>query len=615
MSLSGFILAILSLTRIRAEFSPVVLNSCLVLSLYSSAGLGFLQQASIVFWILGCILLISILGYSRYRESIKSFSYKGLLAYLALLSVAYLLLIKRSLTAWDDFSHWALVSKDLINANKLAGENSIVVFKDYPPGGALYSYFVLNIENLISRPKFHGAMNEGLALFAQAVLVISCLFPLMAFAYTKLKLLKTLIVMLILLISVFSFGFNFNTLMIDIVVGSYFALGFIIYLKVKEDGLRSLWILAPILMVLVLLKKVGLFLSLILIMYFGVDQLLSLRWVKGDKLKQLISRIIFIAILLISVIACNYSWKLHVQSINGSQTFSTNIPISELERSFFGSSTEKEKIIKRNFLDQLKPIRVGSIDRAWIEFKIQKIATLALALIICSILIALKHLKESSYQRLMLFVVLFIGFIFYLFGLLILYYFSFGEYEAVRLASFDRYVAIYLFAWFVVLSADYILISSSNISYRKMAVVILMLLFLGYTGIKQFLKPSTYVSDFQRQITKQVNNEKIKISSDTKFYYLSQCDAGLKYLVFRYFIYPAKVAAGPYAIGPECFQGDVWTQNISVEKFKELLLDHVDYLVLDHPNEAFWQIYGSNFRDLKKDQEMQIIPIQELKLK
>lgn len=75
---------------------------------------------------------------------------------------------------YDNFSHWALVVKKIIETNRFPnGFDEIITFKEYPLGSAIFIYFFTKFTNT----------NESTQMLAQAYMMLVCIMPL--FSNTK----------------------------------------------------------------------------------------------------------------------------------------------------------------------------------------------------------------------------------------------------------------------------------------------------------------------------------------------------------------------------------------------------------------------------------------------
>lgn len=101
----------------------------------------------------------------------------GALALAALYAWAWVAERGRMYGAADEFSHWGLVVKNMCLLDDFGtAPLSTVIFRGYPPGTALFAYFLC---------KLGGGYSEGYALRAMALLLFSLLLPLAKLALAR----------------------------------------------------------------------------------------------------------------------------------------------------------------------------------------------------------------------------------------------------------------------------------------------------------------------------------------------------------------------------------------------------------------------------------------------
>ena len=73
------------------------------------------------------------------------------------------------LTHYDNFSHWALVVKDLLLTGELPGaDTSLIPFRDYPPGTSVFIFYICR----------YLGHSQGMMLLAQNSVLLACFFAL-----------------------------------------------------------------------------------------------------------------------------------------------------------------------------------------------------------------------------------------------------------------------------------------------------------------------------------------------------------------------------------------------------------------------------------------------------
>lgn len=604
--LLGFATLFLKLLKIKFEISIFLAISIIISALYVSViydHLALITEILIYFGV-GLFAYFALSYFAKKRISLLENFSSPVVAYVLLIAFLWIRLSTQKLILWDDFSHWGLATKDLYFSNALPTLDGVVRFLDYPPGGALFNYFVLSIPDAL-RWHQQKIFSESVALFAQGVVLITALFPIIGYAFRQTGVRFGSMVLGTLLLSIFAFGYTPATLMIDLVVAIYFGSAIAIYI-ITGRNLASVIYLTPILICLVILKSVGLFLSSVIVLIVAVDQLQIIYGkVKSIPHKKNLWKVVLISIIVLiclplAVFDANLSWKLHVKELGAQTTFKTKITAQDVKRAMFGNASEKETKVKQNFLKQLAPVDI-EYPPGITQVKLQNTALLFLLITFLSIYVLRKQAAKGQFQEFRYLAILFCGFLLYAFGLLLLYFFSFSEYEAIRLASFDRYLGIYLLGWFIALLA---IIFAVDIYDSKVILIIFSVsLLFGGGGALYFIKGSKYevVPKFSNSMERLLDQAKVPRNSETKIYFISQCDTGFNHVIFKSVAYPIKVSPAPFSIGEPCGSDDAWTADLSVNEWRKSLMLEYDYVVLANVNQKFVERFGHLFNILPSE--------------
>lgn len=152
---------------------------------------------------------------------------------------------------WDEFSHWGTVIRTIFGANTFHFDPNPLYFQDYPPGTALFAYFVLSVLGY----------SEGGAYFAYALILLAHCIPLWDLARRQGPLALALaIVSALMLVRVL--GHGWASVLIDHILSVCFAGLVAGYLVIREDDAPR-WSLALLFISLVLAKHAGTSLALV----------------------------------------------------------------------------------------------------------------------------------------------------------------------------------------------------------------------------------------------------------------------------------------------------------------------------------------------------------------
>lgn len=127
--------------RLPAAFCPAVALACQTLGLYVLSLLNLLRPGVYAVTAFGLAVLVWCL--LRDRGLWREFLEPGVLFFF--LYVLFFAAVNWRLTptGYDNFSHWAVIVKEMYRTNALPGEGTMVLFTNYPPATALYEYYLL----------------------------------------------------------------------------------------------------------------------------------------------------------------------------------------------------------------------------------------------------------------------------------------------------------------------------------------------------------------------------------------------------------------------------------------------------------------------------------------
>ena len=394
----------------------------LILILYLAGIAGVLEEA---FWVLkglGFAGLLAILGLVMRTRQAK---FSLLTGYVFAITVLLLVLVNTpSYSAFvviDDYHHWGEISRTILNTNRFVTSTDRVGHAAYPPALALFHYYFL-----------HGLdwSVQG-SLFAQgflSILMVSTIF----YAYGKTNEKTSIGVFGLIFISVYSlmwiFRSGFHTIQADLPLGLIFGASILLYILNREsENLLQRFSFIPLLLILPIIKQIGL-----LFFLFAICSVFLITvFTRGSSIRHDLMTLVaamfgggFVYLL----------WRFYLgqAGLTGAE-FKLQVSIAEffnvLSRS---SSIERHSLTTRKMAEYL--------------FFSVHTTTYWFAISIFSGLVVCKFNRYHSKNILTIFVVFLLFFISYLSVLLLLYIFSFSEWEGVRLASIHRYVSTFLIA-------------------------------------------------------------------------------------------------------------------------------------------------------------------------
>ena len=573
------------------ETLPFALTAASIAVLYGAGLAGILSLG--VWGIIAGGLILGLLEFTRggwKRPAIHTVP-PGILMYALLLIAVTLRLQGAAFHGWDEFSHWGLTSKIVIQNHGLVTSDSPVLFKDYPPGSALFHY-LLSAGTSFSETRIYVA-HAVLALSALAALFVGSgwvgIIATVLFGY----------------FSLYTFSHGLQSLDVDHIVGLFFGCGLGSYFLSRDPD--RLTRLIPVAFALPLLKSVGLLLAIFMVGAAITDRLLS-----GHPSRR---QMIVMLLLVLAPITASQTWSRHVKSLNAAPTFPMKISVSGIRDSFSAArSSDRDRATidayraaltstvvspRRNngpFEAVLRAVGLGHWNGTGLSARTWAILFGLFALAIVAV-----QPDRSSVQRGLSWIAwLALCGVCYAFGLLVLYLYSFAEYEGVRLASFGRYFGIFflaagltVFTW--ALEATSRGARRSAVSQFMVAGLVLLMVYSAPNAALRFIwvGPSG-LTEVRSQVRTALQPAVTRTQTTDRVFTIWQGSTGFEFYVGRYELAPRVTNTGCWSVGTPRFEGDVWTCPKSPEQLRRML-ENFDVLVLGRVDEKFWAEFGELF--------------------
>lgn len=393
------------------------------------------------------------------------------------LGLVYLFLRCRGarLIDFDNFSHWALVVREMLKTNQLPNfESELIQYQGYPTGTAGFIYFVCKIIGV----------SEGRMIFGNVLLIFSFFWSI--FAVVKKVNLFSGIILAGGLGYCFVAGVAslFNSMLVDTVVAALAFSVSLIIIFYGQNLNRMLQLSIPGLCYLVMVKNSGIVFVIICV---GIIFVISCKEVKEQSLPK--KTIIYTS----GISACLpafvlFLWEQHVKYVFPDGAASNhNTSIENYTKILEGKTTEDIKNILTAFAD-----RFFSFGIEWIVI---------LVCVGCVILCCIGAAKNKKNQLNGVFLIasIVVIYLFFMFILAVMYIISMPLGEALILASYSRYVKTIL-QYLLALTLSYILFSFNEIYRYKRLLSVMMIILVLIPGIKekdQFIELISDQTDFE----------------------------------------------------------------------------------------------------------------------
>lgn len=410
-SMWGWLFIVYRKGKIPILFVPVVTSVGISLFLYAGALTGMLNPSS---WL---VVGAGLLGFGFFIKNVaeKNVSFPAPTLFSVCFGSGILIFTVLTLgfrfEHYDNFSHWAMTVKSMLITDQLpdAG-NQLVTFKNYPPGCAVFIYYVC---------KFLGNA-QGVMLLAQNSILFSCFLAVFGIIKEKQRfLLYSFLGMGCSLLSYLNLTIRINNLLVDFLL-PLLAMAAIAFVYQSRDSLwKTSLCTALILGFTCIVKNTGIVFAGFVLAYY--------IWNIGKKkgIAAWIKAVTVCMTVCLSLIPYAV-WNLYVRC-----------RFSGIEQKFQLAFRKQESLA-------VSKEQYGQITEEFVKAAFSTSNRAILAFFLCNIAAVLAVLfvriflkKQWKLGRVL--VVVDLMAILYHIGILGLYLFSMPEEEAVRLAGFDRY--------------------------------------------------------------------------------------------------------------------------------------------------------------------------------
>lgn len=550
---------------------------------------------TIVFVVLFILSIVKNLKDRTMKKTLGKIFTPGFLIFSILFIVILFINYNKIPYLWDEFSHWADTVKVMFTINDF-GANPIgnSDFQSYPPAMSLLQYYIMSL---------NFEFKDFLIFFVYQIFALSLFLPFTKKLKFKNVLAIILILGLIFVVPTIFFQDFYNSCYIDPILAMIFGYSLaVVYSKEKYDKFKILE-LALCLFTLVLTKDVGLLLSGILFVVVTVDLIFTKERLNKKEIIKILS------ILLLSLIFAKGSWMMILKLYESRVVFDQPIKIFELVDELLGkTSTYRMEVIK-NFGEALCNTTMLSISN--LSFSTMILVFMVLLIFICMI-----NFPEKDRSKFSILGIIFLGLLGYIFIHMILYCFKFSEYEALKLASFERYIGIYFQAILTFISMIFINQKKYDTLDKEILVLTFILMLTApYKNILSSLaRRKVAASYYTATQFIDIGNELNEITNEeSDIYVIIQESNGYEWYALKYYLRPNKIyRKGSWSLGNPYYEGDLWTKNIAYDEVEKAIFDSdYDYVLVYKSNDGLIDGYGDLFENKDDIKDKAIFEIDE----
>ncbi len=291
-SMMGYILYFSQRYHIKIEFMPAVLCAAISNLMFLGGILNFMPEITVCIFVAGYLLL-----YLCIRIQFKLNKRELFLCAMFVLILIYFSALLRGthFIRYDNFSHWAVVVKDMLKNDRMPNfEDSIIMFQSYPLGSALFIYYICKIIGT----------TDACYIWAQVLMELSFIFCLAAYIKKENRFIG---VFVIAIFSTYALTVNISIyeLLVDTLLPLAGLAAFSAVYFYRKYPIKAIICLGILSVLIVNIKNSGMFFYLICILVLCVC---CWDYIRMHKMQ------FFIIDLLIPILSL-FIWKKHVKLV------------------------------------------------------------------------------------------------------------------------------------------------------------------------------------------------------------------------------------------------------------------------------------------------------------
>ena len=528
----------------------------------------------------------------------------GLLLFLIFLLFSIVFNNQKRFLSWDEFSHWGMFLKESLRLDALYCMSPVeFAHKDYVPAFTVF-------ETIWCR--LCGPFKEENAYTAIQVLMFSMILPVTSKFHdsfrknlkerNRLKTVKSIVILLVAillpLIIVLYFdnenGFQFfHSIYCDLPTG--ILLFYCAWILFRNDrfGAYQTAVLTVALIVLIMSKMTSAALVAMIIPLVLIRLIISFR--NDEKRVPVVRRIIAIAIILLIPIGIWLWFNKFVDGYvlnSGANQSYDGMKISSVFEIFF-----KPGAASVEYLNTFRSIYINAIFTK--SVLVHGSYAIVLLVVLAGFVAVAFLVKEKSFRKKTLVsgIWFFVSGTVYALMMYFLYLTAFSEFEALSLASYERYMNSFLIAavlFLVAVSYESGIWEKHEVLFYSVGALTLGHLLIFHVSVFQQVIPGRLSKDNYN--VGGYENEAITIrdvvTDEESAFVVFRGDDGNALWHVRYYCCPRRVDGG--SIGPAVFEGDIWSEDLSCEAFSEKMAGY-DYIYFYQLDEAFINKYSNLF--------------------
>ncbi|MBY0115895.1 hypothetical protein NST33_30820 [Paenibacillus sp. FSL L8-0435] len=426
-SFLGYMQFVRKALSLRWEFIPVFVFSSIACFVFLSGLAGQLFTGSLVILIAGLLLYGGMLFLRLRRGASLRMSFSIFqFSFLAGTFVFLLVLFQNQLTHYDNFSHWAIVLKQMLSTDAFpTPDSNLIDFKNYPLGTSSFIYYVC---------RFMGH-SQSVMLLAQGLLIFSCFYAMFGIVSEKKRfLLYAFLGLGLSTLSFFNLTIRITNLLVDFLLPIYALAILAVIYQYRNEIKKACIVVLPLAGLLTIIKSTGIIFAAIGLIF------LVYTWLKHKQKFDWKTALAVVGTICGALIPY-FGWSWRMATVFQGIDNKFDVATSGIQA---GKTPEQMREILWTFLKASTDLTTRPVIGIVI-FQLIAIAASVFAIVV------LKK-KWNLWKAL---IALDVVLLLYYAGILALYLFSMPLDEAIVLAGFERYASsiVVLFAGGLVLCA------------------------------------------------------------------------------------------------------------------------------------------------------------------
>ena len=413
----GWLYLVQRFLKSNAYITPIITVSLVTILVYMGGILDKLNLTTYSLIAIGCVgALIGGKALRKKRINLSCLSLNKCFFFMGSL-VFLIFLLTVELEHYDNFSHWAIVIKDMVITEAIpTAESAAIDFKNYPLGASCFIYYVCKMIGY----------GEGCMLFAQGLLICSCLYAIFGIVSEKKRFLLYMVLGTGLsVLTLFNITIRVNTLLVDFILPvltlAIIATGY----QYRHDFKKSYRCVFPMLALLMIVKNTGVIFALFAMSYLAYEIMCQ-----SKKMEKRWRVVVIEMLTMLSSSVTLLVWQVHI-----SQHFDS------VENKFEMDLGSLQEGLGQKTIEQLMAITYDFFETVLSMDFLSTVGIVGFTVLACiGTLLAKRYFHKKWYVRRISYVAL-IMVISYHMGILGMYLFSMPTYEALMLAGLERYAS------------------------------------------------------------------------------------------------------------------------------------------------------------------------------